>query len=76
MSNGTLYWKPENFTYFLHRFLSEVKTSLDGSLEGTILVAELASSGAKSVEFHLQEPGDPELGFFFKELDKRISKYL
>lgn len=76
MSNGTLYWKPENFTYFLHRFLSEVKTSLDGSLEGTILVAELASSGAKSVEFHLQEPGDSELGFFFKELDKRISKYL
>ncbi|KAH7732326.1 Protein DOM-3 [Aphelenchoides avenae] len=76
MSNGFLYWKPEKFTFFLHRFLSEVKTTLDNAPEGTLLIAELASSDARSIELHLEQHGDSELDFFYKEVEKRISKYL
>lgn len=73
---GRPYWKPKQFTCFLHRFLSEMKTTLDIVPEGTLLVAELASSDARSIDFHLGQHGDSEFGFFFTELDKRISKYL
>ncbi|KAH7732325.1 CRE-DOM-3 protein [Aphelenchoides avenae] len=76
LSYGTVYWKPEKFTFCLHRFLSEVKTTLDNAPEGTLLIAELASSDARSIDFHLEKLGQSTHDFFYKELDKRIAKYL